>query len=165
MSEYKPNWLPDLVLFEYCSCDWDVYVEVIYDIFRRDFIESYNYLNGERISIKREPFEKGKEATFWHLISEDSEESGKEDERIPNFRRCERIGWPMPIIKNYSDDPRIKYWKNEKNGERNILFWFNDEYLVVLAERSTYLLFKTAYPIEYNNRKRRLQKEYESYWK
>ncbi len=163
MSDY-PKWLPNLVFFEKYNCDWKQYIEVIYKIFRQDFVESYNYFDGKRVSIKRKPFEQEKEATFWHLISEDSGKSGNEDERTPDFRRCERIGWPKPIMEN-SDDPQIKFWKNIRKGEKNIILWFNDEYLVVLSERLDYLLFKTAYPIEYDYRKRKLQKEYENYWK
>jgi hypothetical protein len=105
--------------------------------------------------------EQGKEATFWHLISE-----GKvEGERLPDMRRCERIRWPRPIIE-HADEPVIKIWENKRKRETRICIWFEDvEYLVVLASRKGYVLLWTAYPVTWAHTKRKLQKEYEAFLK
>jgi hypothetical protein len=79
------------------------------------------------------------------------------------MRRCERIRWPRPIIEN-NDKPEIKIWRNERKGGQRICLWFeNENYLVILADRSTYILPWTAYLVEQPHRQRKLQKEYEEY--
>ncbi|MBL7064674.1 MAG: hypothetical protein ISS49_10805 [Anaerolineae bacterium] len=154
-----PGWLPPLVLFQNYSGNWERYVEALYGYFRRDFIDDSPSFRGTRLALKRHPMEHGKEATFWHLISE-----GK-DERVPDLRRCERIRWPRPIIE-HADGSVIKVWKNKRKHEKRICIWFEDvEYLVILAIRKGYILLWTAYPVTRLHRKRKLQKEYEAYIK
>src|SRR4030066_170192 len=62
--------------------------------------------------------EKGKEATFWHLISEGKSEK----DRLPDLRRCERIRWPRPIIEHH-DRLTIKFWGPERKGGKRTCFW------------------------------------------
>lgn len=92
MSEIA--WLPDLVLFEDFDGDWGKYLDVIYAYFKKDFADSQPVFRGKRLGLKRHPLSQGKEATFWHMISEGE----NEDERLPDLRRCERIRWPKPTI-------------------------------------------------------------------
>ncbi|MFZ5818761.1 MAG: hypothetical protein ACOYYJ_02580 [Chloroflexota bacterium] len=155
------DWLPPLVLFADYQGDWDRYVEVLYSYFKQDFVDSRPKFQGKQLQLKRHPIEQGKEATFWHLISE-----GKtEQERNPDFRRCERIRWPRPIIENGSEPP-LKIWENARKGERRICLWLEQEdYVVVLAERSGYLLLWTAYLVTRNHTKKKLQQEYETFKK
>jgi hypothetical protein len=103
----------------------------------------------------------GKEATFWHIISEGQDE----ENRIPDFRRCERIRWPKPIIECEAD-PAIKFWRNRRGREERVCLWLVQEnYLVILADRGDYILPWTAYLVEQPHRQRKLQKEYEEYWR
>jgi len=155
------DWLPPLVLFRDYGGNWKRYVEVLYEYFERDFVNDRPSFRGTRLALKRHPMEQGKEATFWHLISE-----GKtEDERLPDLRRCERIRWPRPIIE-HADDSVIKVWENERKREKRICIWFEDvEYLVILAVRKGYILLWTAYPVTRSHRKKKLQKEYDAYIK
>lgn len=152
-------WLPGLVLFEAYGGDWDGYLEALYAFFKIDFIDSQPVFKGQRLGLKRHPLSEGKEATFWHLISE-----GKaEDERLVDFRRCERIRWPKPTIE-HADEPVIKVWENERRGEKRICLWLEvEEYLVVLAQRRGYLLPWTAFLVTLPHEKRKRQKEYEEY--
>jgi hypothetical protein len=153
-----PEWLPSLVLLEDYDGDWDKYLVVLYDIFKFDFIDSQCKYRGIKIAIKRHPQIDDKEATFWHLISE----GGIETERTPDFRRCERIRWPKPIIENVPDGS-VKVWQNKRRSETRMCLWLEEaEFLVILTERKNYLLLWTAYPVTENHRKRKLQKEYES---
>src|SRR4030067_2263921 len=94
-----PDWLPPLVLFEDYEGNWDRYLDALYDYFRKDFLESKPSYRGVQLALKRHPAIKGKQATFWHLISEGSNEAN----RIPDMRRCERIRWRRPIIENGSE--------------------------------------------------------------
>ncbi|TAF12190.1 MAG: hypothetical protein EAZ77_00385 [Nostocales cyanobacterium] len=155
----QPSWLPPLVLFNDYGGNWEVYLEAIYSIFKTDFIDSKPNFKGIRFSLKRHPLFQDKEATFWHVTSEGSQET----ERIPDFRRCERIRWLRPIIEN-AEDPAIKLWENDRKGEKRICLWLEaEEYLVILAKREEYVLLWTAYLVTQAHRKRKLQKEYEAY--
>ncbi len=86
----KPDWLPDLVLFEHYENNWDKYLVVLYEHFKEDFVYQKPVFKGKKLAVKRYPLtDDGKEATFWHIISE-----GKTaDNRLPDLRRCERIRW------------------------------------------------------------------------
>jgi hypothetical protein len=93
-----------------------------------------------------------------------SEGSGEAD-RIPDIRRCERIRWPRPIIDN-GNEPVVKIWENERKGEKRICLWLeNQDYLVILAKRSNYILPWTAYMVTKPHQKRKLQQEYEAFKK
>jgi hypothetical protein len=161
MTSSRPGWLPELLYLRDYDRDWERYLQAVYSAFCTDFINGAPDFRGLRIALKRHPLTDGKEATFWHLISE-----GKtEEERLPDLRRCERIRWPRPII-SHDTDPLIKVWENERNGEPRICLWLeNQEYLVVLARRKGYILLWTAYLVTQDHQKRKLQKEYEAYKK
>lgn len=155
------RWLPPLVFFKDYGGNWDRYVEALYEFFKQDFVDSTPSFQGRKLALKRHPMAQGKEATFWHLISE----GGNEEDRLPDLRRCERIRWPRPIIE-HADESGIKVWGNRRKGEKRICIWFEAvEYLVVLAVRKGYILLWTAYPVTRSHRKRKLQKEYEAYLK
>ncbi len=155
----KSDWLPELVIFEDYQGNWDNYLEALYNFFKRDFLDSRPVYDGRRLSLKRHPVIKGKEATFWHIIAEGTDE----EERTPDLRRCERIRWPKPIIE-LCRIKGLKIWKNKRNGKTRVCLWSpNDEYLVVLDERLSYTLFWTAYLVTKDHRKRKLEKEYRAY--
>ena len=152
-----PNdWLPPLERF---SGDWDSYCERLYTIFHNDFIVSKPIFQGQEVGARRLPITNGKTAAFWHLTSTGE----KEDERIPDIRRCERIRWPKAFIEN---PDKLKIWKNKRKNNTNICLWLDDvteNYLVVLGERDGYYLLRTAYYIEREHSRKKLQKEYEAY--
>ncbi|MCY4214962.1 MAG: hypothetical protein OXF68_15235 [Gammaproteobacteria bacterium] len=154
-----PDWLPPLVLFSSHGGDWESYLAAIYGCFKQDFVDSRPVFQGRRLGLKRHPWAHGKEATFWHMI----QRGDNEEERTPDFRRCERIRWPKPIIEHDSD-PAIKVWVNRRRGQQRICLWFEPEsYLVILADRGKYILPWTAYPVEQPHRRRKLQREYEEF--
>lgn len=155
-----PKWLPPLVLFEDSGGDWNVYAEALYESFLNDFRRSRPNFRGLSVGALREPMSEGKDSGFWHLVSE----GRLEDERTPDMRRCERIAWPKASMEN-SEEDEVLGWENERGGDQRILLWVPDaEYLVVLAQRRTYFLLKTAYPVTQAHRIRKLRKEYEA-WK
>ena len=98
-----PEWLPPLVLFNDHGGNWHAYLDAIYAWFKQDFVDTKPTFQGRRLGLKRQPVTHGKEATFWHMIQEGSVEV----DRTPDFRRCERIRWPRPIIE-HDADPAIK---------------------------------------------------------
>jgi len=156
-----PDWLPPLVLFSDHGGNWDAYVDAIYEWFKQDFIDSKPMFQGRRLGLKRHPMSHGKEATFWHMI----QEGAVEEDRTPDFRRCERIRWPKPVIE-HTDDPKVKYWISVKRNEDRIHIWLEDlDYIVVLADRRGFLLPWTAFVVTRDHTRTKLRKEYEAYWK
>ncbi|MFB1490385.1 MULTISPECIES: hypothetical protein [unclassified Thiocapsa] len=110
-------------------------------------------------ALKRHPLTHGKEATFWHMI-----QGGQvEEERTPDPRRCERIRWPG-LINTHAGDPAVKIWRNQRGREERVCLWFEEEdYLVIPADRGDYILPWTAYLVAQPHRKRKLLKEYEDH--
>ncbi|MBE0430692.1 MAG: hypothetical protein IBX67_02580 [Dehalococcoidia bacterium] len=162
----KPSWLPPLVCFSHFGGEWDRYIEAVYTYFKADFIDSRAHFRNRVITLKRHPLLGGKETTFWHITSEGEEE----DKRVPDIRRCERIRWPRPMIEHH-DDGSIRCWPNirataRRRNERRIVLWFYDEdYVVVLADRGRYVLLWTAYYVSWGHTRRKLLREYEDYQK
>ena len=140
------DWLPPLMEFNDYGGDWKVYLEAIYAAFRKDFVASKPSFRGRRLGLKRHPEYDGKEATFWHMISEGS----VEEERTPDFRRCERIRWPRPLIE-HETEPEVLVWTESRasNDDRIHIYLPDERYLVVLADRGNYILPWTAFYIEH----------------
>ncbi len=161
MSNNQIDWLPALMLFSDYDGNWEQYLTAMYDAFCTQFVTSTPVFRGTRLGLKRHPMIQGKEATFWHMITE----GNVEKERLPDFRRCERIRWPRPVIEHETDHT-VKVWKNRRKGETRICIWLEaEEYLVILSERKGYILPWTAYLVVKGHQKRKLQQEFESYQK
>lgn len=158
------NWLPPLV--EHNGGSWDSYEETLYQWFTADFIVSLPKWPGKRVGLKRHPLSKGKEATFWHFISEGQVEA----DRLIDMRRCERIRWPRPLMEKFVNRPPhdtdpLVWWKNERRGESRYLLALPDfTYLVVVADRGDYVLPWTQFPIEQQHRREKYRREYVAYW-
>lgn len=149
--------LPDLIELEHHGGDWIQYLEAVYDIFRFDFLARQERFRGRRVAIKRHPEYDGKAATFWHLISSGFDEG----RRLPDMRRCERIGWPRAFIAD-STNSDLKVWMNTRKGDRRVLLFNEDErYLVVLSLRKDYVLLWTAYCVDRDHQVQKLLSEYE----
>ena len=141
--------------------DWDAFFEAVYAAFCLDFVQSKPFFQGHRLGLKKYPEYDGKSATFWHMISEGSDEAL----RTPDLRRCERIRWPRPII-DQSEEPEIRCWETERKGEKRIVLWLvAQDYVVVLAQRTGYILPWTAYLVTYDHTRKKLEREYQAYKK
>lgn len=155
----QAGWLPPLILLGSFGGDWDRYFADVYEGFLRNHVRYSPRFRGQELRLKRHPVIEGKEATFWHLISEGM----REEERIPDIRRCERILWPRQIME-HADDPTVMVWENRRGTETRTLLWLEEEdYLVVLAERGGYKLLWTAYLVPQAHRRAKLRKEHENY--
>lgn len=151
--------LPPIITLEEYSGDIVNYLEAVYTIFRRDFVDSKPKYRNKRLGLKKYPLISDKEYTFYHM----THKGNIETERTPDLRRCERIAYPKPLIEN-SISTSLKVWKNKRGTKVRILIFHEEEsYLVVLEDRGSYILPWTAYIVEYKNKKQRLLKEYEAY--
>ena len=144
-------------MFEDHKGDWPIYMEAIYAIFKNDFVDTKPTFPGRRVGLKRHPITEGKEATFWHFISE----GYAEEMRVPDLRRCERIAWPRPIIEAVQSKS-VYLWQTARGNEKRIVIALTDfSYVVVLADRGDYVLPWTAYCVERAHRREKLRREYE----
>lgn len=164
-QENIPAWLPPLVPFDDFHGDWGRYLEALYAAFQEDFCRVRPNFQGRPLHLKRQPISEGKEATFWHFIQEGQVEA----DRLPDFRRCERIRWPRPVIEAHAVQDRIKLWCEVRTGRgtgkepRWHLTLPDFSYLVVLADRGDFLLPWTAYPVEQDHERRKLEKRWITY--
>ena len=154
-----PSWLPDLIRMEDFGGDWNRYVEAVYAVFRRDFIETQPVFRGKAV-LGGSQLVEGKHRTFWHLI----QEGDVERDRIPDLRRCERVEWPRAIIEHTSD-PVVSSWPNTRGRRRRQVLWLARlDYVVILEERGSAWWLWTAYVTDRPHTRRNLQREYED-WK
>lgn len=153
-----PEWLPPLICLSDYGGDWECYEEVLYALFRKDFIDSKPDLSRLQVEIAYNPLHKGKCFSFWHVTSEGS----VENQRTPDFRRCERICWIRPMIEN-PDDPAIKIWDYREAPKKvRTYIWLKDfDYVVVLEKRSKAYFLVTAFCVSGNSTRSKLQRKYE----
>jgi hypothetical protein len=161
------DWLPPLFLLEDDAGDWEAYLERLHRQFVVDFVESRPVWPGKRVNLKRYPEHEGKSATFWHMISTGEREA----DRLPDFRRCERIAWPRAMMDAFDGAEwdiaagRLVWWQEERrNEERYILALADFSYVFVVADRGEYVLPLTAYYVEREHRRRKLQKAFRAFW-
>lgn len=157
----KCSQLPDLILF---NGDWHPYFLVVYKAFCEDFIDYKPSFRGKKLALKRHPLIDGKEYTFYHF----SHSGVDENERTPDFRRCERIKYPRKIIEN-CDNWKLKIWNQDRNGKKRLCIWLeledNMDYIVILDIRKNYILPWTAFVLEHQHQKNKKLKEYNEYKK
>lgn len=161
------EWLPPLCLFEDHGSDWTRYEEYLYGLFRRDFLVRPPRIGRETVRINTAPVVNGKEESFWHLVTE--EETVIRDgrairDRVPHFRRCERICWPGAILRQ-GEGERVRVWQERRADGLRIVHALPDfSYLVSIAVRQHGKLFlATAFPVELSGRRERLRKQYERF--
>lgn len=167
MAGMNTDWLPELLRFEDAGGNWGVYLERLHARFIADFVDSKPAWPGKRVGVKRHPEHGGKSATFWHFISEGKEEEG----RLPDMRRCERIGWPRPIMDEFDEvargvpGARIVWWKEGRGNEERYLLAPEDfSYLVVVADRGDYVLPWTAFCVEYSHQREKRERAFRRFW-
>lgn len=162
-TKNTPEWLPPIIDFN-SYCQWEPFLDAIYAIFRRDFVFSKPQFFGIPMRLKRHPVIDGKEATFWHFISEGEVES----ERTPDISRASRIPWIRPIIENAdkfnAQNTKVYWWKTRRRNETRYLLALPDfSHIVVIADRGDYALPWTHYPVLQEHRKKKLRKEFEQF--
>lgn len=153
------SWLPALLKLEDFDHEWDLYFSKVKEVFERDFGTMRPDFRGKRMGLKRQPEIGGMSATFWHFVSE----GRGEDDRTPDFRRCERIAWPMAILKAADLPDRVWVWEEQdpRRGTKILLALLDFSYLVVVDDRGDYMLPWTAYPVERKHSREKLAKRYQ----
>ena len=134
-------------------------MEALYAIFRHDFVDNPARYRGYGVWFFPEK-ERGKENIFWHLVERDDKTIGA---RLPDFRRSERLPWARPMIDNLGQ-PEILDWDYvEGNKDIHTYVWLKDfDYLILMKKYPNgQRRLLTAYYVDYENNRRKLQKKYE----
>ncbi|MDN5850344.1 MAG: hypothetical protein L0H63_12040 [Nitrococcus sp.] len=155
---------PDLIPFD---GDWLSYEERIYQVFLDQFVRADVRFRGKSVKAQYRPEYNGKGFSFWHVISEAPDSHNRNDEdRIPDLRRCERIGWIAWAIRAASDPQSgVTWWGNRRGCNRHIVIWAEErDFAVVLAARSSYFLLKTAYAGIKPHRRQSFTRERADFW-
>jgi hypothetical protein len=156
--------LPELIALSQYDGNWSVYVKVIYQYYLDDVVNANLSYRNLPVRHQFRPLHDGKGFAFWHAISEGE----SEENRTPDLRRCERIRWIGWLIKHADSNDGINnevtWWENKRgSNEHVVLFLAEESYVVVLAKRKDYYLFKTAYCAN-PQRKKQLLRERDRYW-
>lgn len=153
--------LPVKILYTAYDGNFELFLEAVYKVFKRDFVDSKPLFRGMRIALKKYPLVMDKEYTFYHITHEGKEEQN----RIPSIPRMECIPYPRYMIE-HAEHSCLKIWTNiRKNEERILIYHEQEKYLVVLANRGEYILLWTAYIVDKPHMRKKLMKEYEAYKK
>lgn len=136
------NTPPPLVLLSAYNSDWERYIDAVYQCYIAEVVKGNLIFKGLPIRCQFRPVTKGKHFAFWHIISEGEEE----EDRTPDFSRCERIKWISWVLKYAGTNDKISCWENKRGSNKNIVLWYEEgDFAVILSKRSGYLLLKTAY--------------------
>ncbi|MBD3330812.1 oxidoreductase [Candidatus Peregrinibacteria bacterium] len=146
--------LPNLIKLEDFGGNWGKYIDAVYMVFKVDFLDKNPTLNGKRIILCNKDLYRGKENTFWHITSAGKEE----EERIPDFSKCERIRWiDYYINEANNDNESIVIWEEDRKVKISNDQW--DYVIILIPTRNCYLLL-TAYPVEREHRRLKIKKSY-----
>ncbi len=164
------KWLPKIVECKDYN-KWNEYVDILYSIFKKDFIYSKPIFEGKGVNFRKAPMDGKYEHTFIHLTHKDEfHKSSDPNDRIPDPRRAERIGWNRAIIENYKCNEscknceKILYFEEYYKKNVRAYFLFKDvKFLVIIEKRQNYNLLITGYYIEYDNAMEKYIKKYEKY--
>lgn len=158
------NCLPKIIEINGFGGDYSSYIDAIYEVFYEDFIKHKTCFGSKELKLKFKPRFQNRAYTFYHM----THKGENEDERLPDLRRCERIGWAKPCIENVIRWD-LKFWRqSRKNSQNRVCILLNVaddyDYFVVLEVRETYVLLWTAFVSLYTHETRRKLKEYDI-WK
>lgn len=149
--------------------------DFLYQIFHRDFVAQQTQLAGRIwIDPQSRRLEDGKEMTFWHLTSRTQQYSKREGgrfitvtERLPDFRRSERLEWVKLILDNHAD-ARVKcFYHQENNPKRDIrlYLWAHQHDFVVILQKlgrsSSFLV--TSFYVDHQKKRQEYQRRYACY--
>lgn len=152
--------LPQKILLEDYGGDYHSYIDAVYTIFENDFIKHKTSWGTHRLNLKFNPIYQDRAYTFYHM----THEGEVENDRIPDFRRCECMPWAKPTLQN-TQLWKLKFWRQERKYSKNrICIWLDNEqdidYYVILEVRESYVLLWTAFVSEYSNNTKKKEKEY-----
>lgn len=149
--------------------------DFLYGLFLRDFVTNATRLNGQiHIDPRTDRKDDGREATFWHLTTRDQTRQVKEGnryitvkDRLPDFRRAERIEWVRQIIVNHADSAIRCFYHQENNAKRDIrlYLWAHAHDFVVILQKlgRSRAFLVTSFYIDHQGKRDDYAKRYQRY--
>lgn len=145
--------------------DTSEFFEEAYKAFYDDFIDCSVCFERHEVGLVDERITKGREETFWHVISNEAPlYSPVKTVKVRNddIERAKRVKWIKEIIENSSDQD-VRVFVDPKYNEPRIHLWYRKEYVVVIIRKKTkpYFRLLTAFM---TNREGKI-KEFEELYK
>jgi hypothetical protein len=140
---------------------WPAFVEAVYQQYLQTVAHADLRFKGLKVNCQFRPETHGKHYAFWHMMQEGS--GGRsEDDRTPDSDRCRRVNWISWIIQNAEIGEAIRVFRQApRNSEKPWALWLHEfDYAVILWERKSYYLLKTAFMVKPHKKK-----EFERDWK
>jgi len=142
----------------------DEIIELLYEIFRNDFILNRTYL-AQRVYI--DPMSDdieasiNKEKIFWHVISRKYRGT-----RIVDKPRACRINWIKPMILNYNHVKIKFFYHYEDNNKIRLYLWaYDNDFAVILQKigitNSSYVV--TSFYIDNQNKRDAFERKFINY--
>jgi hypothetical protein len=131
---------------------------ITYRVFARDFIDAQRYFDNLEIVWDTRKLDGLHDEGFWHLITKTDKIT---HDRIPDYRRSERLPWCGPTISHFSD-PIVKCW-NYKKGSRRIrtYLWLEAwDYVIILEKKRKQAFLVTAFHVDGDSTHRSLSRKY-----
>ena len=163
--------LPSKICYD-GSSSYNTYLEIIYKVFKRDFIDSSTVYKNAIVEIDHSPGILGHEKSFEHVTTKDySKYRGTESPREPDPDRVEKVPWIKPFITEHSkcktcklNCEGIKVWEKRKKKNIRTLFLLEEErYLVVIEKKKNWYFLTTSYYVSYDHILDDLLDEFEEY--
>lgn len=148
-----PNapWLSEPFSYEDYNGDWNSFISDVYLRFHSDLRDGLE-LRGKPVRHSRSD-DHGYERGFWHIVSEG-------DDRTPDIRRAERIGWYKETVQN-CDAPEVCRWRRSRGKSSRVHLWIpEDDYILVLEERRNLFWLITAFTCIKPHRMRQFVREH-----
>ena len=146
----------------------------LYEFFLKNLAESNLQWHNKPLIMRPEPSINGRHAIFYHIISDSyNGKYSKESNRSLSVERCARIHWIYPMIKQAescfprSENNNIHWWKSDRQGNsgtRYAIATKDYNYVVIIEEKKIETMLITAYYVEQNHRRTKLQKEHDRFW-
>ena len=139
--------LPELMpIYDY---EATTYLDEVYRVFVSEIVDGGLTFLELPIKCPWHPAHDDKHFSFWHTIS-NNDATQREEDRIPDVLRCERIRWISYVIKNANDRQKVWCWEKLVRTSRGkqthiVLYYHEKQYLVVLRKKSNRLELVTAY--------------------
>lgn len=153
-----PSWLPDIYPMD---GNWNQRLKGLFKIFEQDFVFSHPQFEGCTVYHDERILDGEYPEGFWHITTK-----GTQPNRLPDFRRAERLPWCKPSIQN-SDDQIIKKWDyiEGQKGTRVYIWLETLDYVIILqpVTRETDMIYYlvTAFHVDGERSRNGLKRKYE----
>lgn len=143
----QPDFLPLVINLD---GSYDEIIERLYQVFRKDFIETRATHLGWKLRYNGKIYEysQGKVEGFWHVITRDD---ATKSNRLIDYQRAKRLSWAKPLIENpYHDEIKFFFYDEgiPRKGIRHYIWLEKWDYVVVLRKRRDDYFWITAFYVD-----------------